>query len=71
MPKVQKHYSEKEKCVTPSTELCELINVYREFSYACAKGALSVHIFKGTLFWKTTLGTHRAVRSIPQGKKRF
>ena len=71
MPKDQKHYSEKEKCVTPSRELCELINVYKEFSYACAKGALNVHIFKGTLFWQTILGTNRAVRSILRGKKRF
>ena len=31
MPKDQKHHSEKEKGVTRTIELCELINVYQEF----------------------------------------
>lgn len=50
-PKDQKHYFEKQKWVAPSTEFCDSINVYKELSYACAKGTLNANIFKGTFFW--------------------
>lgn len=42
---------------TPCTKVCKVVNVYKELSYACAKDTLTVNVFKGTFFSKTTLGT--------------
>lgn len=47
------------------------INVYKELSYACAKGTLNVNIFKGTLFSQIRLGTGQLLLVCWEARKDF
>lgn len=47
--------------LTLSTEVCKLINVYKELSYTCAKDTVNVNVFKGSWLCKITLGTGQSL----------